>query len=102
MEDKHAVSNKGTDDAVDRQYHHIRSLIDLLSGLDYVNERDNNLTLVEKSKEHRIKLVKQLSDLDVKTVYTYGRTLAMILNDYLKQLDDELGVRQAKEKLVSE
>jgi hypothetical protein len=80
----------------------MRSLIDLLSGLDYINEGDSNLALVERTKEYRFKMVKQLSDLDVKTVYTYGRTLAMILNDYLKQLDDELGVRQAKEKLVSE
>jgi hypothetical protein len=90
------------DDMVDRQYRHMRSLIDLLSGLDYINEGDSNLALVERTKEYRFKMVKQLSDLDVKTVYTYGRTLAMILNDYLKQLDDELGVRQAKEKLVSE
>jgi hypothetical protein len=90
------------DEAVDQQYHHMRSLIELLSGVDYIKEKDGNLVLVEKTKEYRFKLIKQLSDLDVKTIYAYGRALAMILNDYMKQLDDELDVRQAKEKLVSE
>jgi hypothetical protein len=90
------------DDAVDEQYHHMRNLIEILSGIDYVKERDSNLALVDKTKDYRLKLVKQLSDLDVKTIYTDCRTLSLILNDYLKQLDTELDVRQAKEKLVSE
>jgi ParB-like nuclease family protein len=90
------------DDEVDEQYHHVRNLIELLSGVDYVKGRESNLALVEKTKEHRFKLIKRLSDLDAKTIYTDGRTLSLILNDYMKQLDNELGVRQAKEKLVSE
>jgi hypothetical protein len=90
------------DDHVDDQYDYMRRLIELLSGVDYIKERGGNLELVERTKDHRFKLIKRLSDLDVKTVYTYGRTLALILNDYLKQLDNELDVRQAKEKLVSE
>jgi ParB-like chromosome segregation protein Spo0J len=90
------------DDAVDDQYHHVRSLIELLAGIDYIKERKSNLELVDKTKEHRFRIIKRLSDLDVKAIYTDCRTLAHILNDYLKQLDDELDVRQAKEKLVSE
>jgi hypothetical protein len=90
------------DDAVDNQYHHMRNLIELLSGVDYVKERDSNLVLVDKTKEHRFKLIKRLSDLDVKTIYTDGRALTLILNDYMKQLDNELDVRQSKEKFVSE
>jgi hypothetical protein len=90
------------DDSVDDQYHYMRKLIEFLSGIDYLEEKDSNLALVAKTKEHRFRIVKQLSDLDVKTIYTYGSSLAHVLNDYLKQLDDELVVRQAKEKLVSE
>jgi hypothetical protein len=90
------------DDAVDEQYHHMRNLIEILSGIDYVKEWDSNLVLVDKTKDYRLKLVKKLSDLDVKTIYTDCRTLSLILNDYMKQLDTELDVRQAKEKLVSE
>jgi hypothetical protein len=90
------------DDAVDDQYHHMCNLIELLSGIDYIKEQEGNLALVERTKEHRFNLIKKLSDLDVKTIYTYGRTLSLILNDYMKQLDNELGIRQAKEKLVSE
>jgi hypothetical protein len=90
------------DDSVDDQYHHMKNLIELLSGVDYLEEKDSNLALVSKTKEHRFKIVKQLSDLDVKAIYTYGRTLAHILNDYLKLLDDELDIRKTKEKLLSE
>jgi hypothetical protein len=77
------------DESVDQQYHHMRSLIELLSSVDYIKEKDSNLVLVDKTKEHRFKLVKQLSDL-VKTIYTDGRTLSLILNDYLKQLDKRI------------
>jgi ParB-like chromosome segregation protein Spo0J len=90
------------DDHVDDQYDYMRRLIELLSGVDYIKERGGNLELVERTKDHRFKLIKKLSDLDVKTIYTCGRTLSLILNDYMKQLDNELDVRQAKEKLVSE
>jgi hypothetical protein len=90
------------DDHVDDQYDYMRRLIELLSGVDYIKERGGNLELVERTKDHRFKLIKKLSDLDVKTIYTYGRSLSLILNDYMKQLDNELDVRKAKGKLVSE
>ena len=92
------------DEVVDELYHFMRGLTELLTGLkeeELLNVKDN-FKLVEDTKQHRFKITKKLDMINLKTIYSDARKLNMVLNDYTKQLDDELGVRQSREELASE
>ena len=85
-------------------YHHSRNLIEMLTGYNeskILNSKDN-LKLVSDTKQYRFLLVMKLSELDAKTIYSDQRTLSLLLNDFLKQLDDNLDARKKKEALTSE
>ena len=79
-------------------YHHSRNLIEILTGYseDKVLNSRNNLKLVSDTRQYRFLLVMKLSELDAKTIYSDQRTLALLLNDFLKQLDDNLDARKKK------
>jgi hypothetical protein len=92
------------DEEQDERYGSISHLIDDLSGLPYKERSniENNRELVEKTKQHRFNLVKKMSDLDVKTTYSFCMLLDALLTDFLEQLDNELDVREKKSQMVSE
>ena len=66
-----------------------------------LSSRDN-LKLVSDTRRYRFLLVMKLSELDAKTIYSDERTLSLLLDDFLKQLDDNLVLRKKKEALTSE
>lgn len=58
--------------------------------------------LTSQTKDYRFELTKKFSDLNLKTVYDVSRMLFTVLDNFLKQLDDELDSRKNKEALTSE
>ena len=69
---------------------------------DKVLNSKDNLKLVSDTRQYRSLLVMRLSELDAKTIYSDQRTLSLLLNDLLKQLDNSLDARKKKEFLTSE
>ena len=92
------------DTFVSNLYDHSRNLIEMLTGYteDKILSSKDNLKLVSDTTQYRFLLVTKLSELDAKTIYSDQRTLALLLNDFLKQLDDNLDARKKKEALTSE
>jgi len=74
----------------EESYDSLRLLIANLSGLETHEERNkisnNNRELVEKTKEYRFKILKQMNDYDVRETYGLSQTLYHLLNDFLQQL----------------
>jgi hypothetical protein len=54
------------------------------------------------TKDYRFDLTKKFSDLNLKMIYDDSRTLSVLLDDFLKQLDNELVSRKNKAALTSE
>jgi hypothetical protein len=63
--------------------------------------RDYN-ALNSATKDYRFKLTKAFSDFDLQVAYGFSRTLSVVLNSFLQQLDDELDIRKSKKSLTSE
>ena len=59
-------------------------------------------SLKSDTKKYRFTLTKKFTDLNLKMVYDDSRTLSVLLDDFLKQLDDELVSRKKKQALTSE
>lgn len=69
---------------------------------EQILQLNDNLKLISETKQFRFQLVKKLSELQIGIVYRDARRAAMVLNDFQKQLDDELDSRKRKENLTSE
>jgi hypothetical protein len=92
------------DTFVDNLYHHTRNLIEMLTGYreDKILNSNDNLKLVSDTRQYRFFFVMRLAELDAKTIYKDVRTVSLLLDDLLKQLDNNLDARKKKQALTSE
>lgn len=76
---------------------------ELLTGYkeDEIGKLDN-FKLLSETKQYRTDLTMKLSELQIGIIYRDCRRAAIILNDFLKRVDDELTSRQRKKVLTSE
>jgi hypothetical protein len=91
--------------AQEQTWKSLRFLIGRLSGLKSYKEQrqiaSTNRELVEKTKHHRLKIIKQENDMDLKETHGLSQRLYYLLGDFLKLLDDEVDVRKAKSDIGS-
>lgn len=88
-------SNKARFDALD-------SLIENLCGLPFSEQQGSKHDLVTNTKDHRLKIVKQLDDYNLKQTYGKSQKLYLLLEDLIKQFDSELESRRENKELTSE
>jgi ParB-like nuclease domain len=78
----------------------LRYLIGRLSGLRTYDEQravaSTNRELVEKTDAHRLKIIKQENDMDLRETHGLSQRLSYLLNRFLQQLDDEIDLKKAK------
>jgi hypothetical protein len=86
--------------AQEQTWESLRFLIGHLCGLKSYEEQrqiaSSNREIVEKTKHHRLKIIKQENDMDLKETHGLSQRLYYLLGDFLKLLDDEVDIRQAK------
>ena len=86
-------------------YSYIDTLSTLMTGFPaaklqrYINNRES---VIADSKDYRSTMIARFFDLDAETLFTKTKTLSIILDDFLKQLDNNLDVRKKKQPLTSE
>ena len=92
------------DTLVNTIYGYTTGLTEILTGWkeDKIFRLDDNLALKAETREYRFDLTKRLTELDLNTIYKFSRRSAIILNDFLKQIDDEKDSRRKKKALTSE
>lgn len=89
---------------VENIWGHAENLIELLTGYsrDQILKVIDNFQLVSDTKQFRFDLTKRLHEDDLRMTYDYIRRLAMLVDNFVKQLDDESESRKNKEALTSQ
>jgi hypothetical protein len=99
-----SIIEKTHDEYIDEMHFAIIGLTQIITGSsrNKILSFNDNFTLTSETRKFRFRFAKGLSEFDLKAIYSDSRKLAIILNDFLKQLDDELDSRKRKEALTSE
>jgi hypothetical protein len=84
------------DELVSDLYGHIIGLTQLITGYkqDKILSLNDNYALVSQTKQFRFDMIKKLYPLDLKTLYDFSKRLAIVLDDSLKQFENELDSRR--------